>query len=129
MKFKEADLYPMDQFGEVVTIVRLADGADPEKVNATLLNKYMGYWKKWWSRGKTTGSFLWGSSLVRWDKLYFSEVTSPHFRHGSKTLVNVLLIVALVLLLSAIFNYINLTVAQIGNRAKEMVLVAYWVSR
>lgn len=45
MKFKDADLYPMDQFGEVVTIVRLADGADPEKVNATLLNKYMGYWK------------------------------------------------------------------------------------
>ncbi len=37
MKFKDADLYPMDQFGEVVTIVRLADGADPEKVNATLL--------------------------------------------------------------------------------------------
>lgn len=120
MKFKDADLYPMDQFGEVVTIVRLADNADPEKVNATLLNKYMGYWKKWWSRGKTTGSFLWGSSLVRWDKLYFSDITCSHVRHGSKTLVNVLLIVALVLLLSAIFNYINLTVAQIGNRAKEM---------
>jgi hypothetical protein len=75
MKFKDADLYPMDQFSEVVTIVRLADGADPEKVNATLLNKYMGYWKKWWSREKTTGSFLWGSSLVRWDKLYFSDIT------------------------------------------------------
>lgn len=120
MKLKEKDLDPMDQFGEVVTIAQLADNADPEKVNATLLNKYMGYWKKWWSRKKTTGSFLWGSSLVRWDKLYFSDITCPHVRHGSKTLVNVLLIVALVLLLSAIFNYINLTVAQIGNRAKEM---------
>ena len=47
-------------------------------------------------------------------------ITCPHVRHGSKTLVNVLLIVAFVLLLSAIFNCINLTVAQIGNRAKEM---------
>ena len=33
---------------------------------------------------------------------------------------NILRVVALVLLLSALFNYINLTVAQIGNRAKEM---------
>ena len=118
--FKDDDLYPMDQFGEVVTIARLADGADPAKVNATLLHKYMGYWTKYWTREKTDGSFLWGASLVRWDQLYFSDITSPQFRHGSKTLVNVLLLVALVLLLSAIFNYINLTVAQIGNRAKEM---------
>lgn len=120
MKFKEEELDPMDQFGEVIVVARLADNANPEKVNETLLNKYMSYWSKFWSREKTDTSFLWGSSLVRWDKLYFSEITNPKFRHGSKTLVNVLLVVALVLLLSAIFNYINLTVAQIGKRAKEM---------
>ena len=120
MKFKEEELDPMDQFGEVIVISKLADNADSEKVKATLLNKYMEYWPKFWNRKKTETSFFWGSSLVRWDKLYFSEVTNPKFRHGSKTLVNVLLIVALVLLLSSIFNYINLTVAQIGNRAKEM---------
>lgn len=121
MKFKEEALAqtPMDAFGEIVTIAKLADNADPDKVKATLLHKYMDYWKSW-DREKSESSFLWGASLVRWDQLYFSSVTCPKFRHGNQTLVDVLLWVALVLLLSAIFNYINLTVAQIGNRAKEM---------
>ena len=121
IKYDEAWMTPMDQFGMVVTVARLADNADPSKVNETLLNKYMDYWKQWWSREKTEKDFLWGSSLVRWDQLYFSDVTHPEMvRQGNQTLVNVLLVVALILLLSAIFNYINLTVAQIGNRAKEM---------
>ena len=47
-------------------------------------------------------------------------VASPFSIEYNNTLVNILLVVALVLLLSALFNYINLTVAQIGNRAKEM---------
>lgn len=121
MKFKEEALAqtPMDAFGEIVTIAKLADNADPDKVKATLFHKYMYYWKSW-NREKSESSFLWGASLVRWDQLYFSSVTCPKFRHGNQTLVDVLLWVALVLLLSAIFNYINLTVAQIGNRAKEM---------
>ena len=121
MKYEEAWLSPMDQFGMVVSVARLADNADPAKVNETLLNKYMGYWKQWWSREKTEKSFLWGASFVRWDQVYFSDITHPEMvRQGNPTLVNVLLLVALILLLSAIFNYINLTVAQIGNRAKEM---------
>ena len=122
MKFKEDELSqtPMDAFGEIVTIVKLADNADVGKVKSTLLNKFMGYWKDSWSLERTDSKYLWGASLVRWDKLYFSSITCPKFRHGDQTLVNVLLLVALVLLLSAILNYINLTVAQIGNRAKEM---------
>ena len=41
-------------------------------------------------------------------------------RTGDGKQVELLFIVALVLLVSAIFNYINLTVAQTGKRAKEM---------
>lgn len=122
MKFKEEALAqtPMDTFGEIVTIAKLADNADIDKVRSTLLRKFMGYWKDSWSLERTESEFLWGVSLVRWDQLYFSSITCPKFRHGNQTLVDVLLVVALVLLLSAIFNYINLTVAQIGSRAKEM---------
>ena len=118
MKLLEKRVRPMDQFGSTYTIVRLAKDADPDKVNETLLNKYMGYWKNW-QRKNDGVNFMWGSQLVRWDKLHFvgdSEV----FSYGNRTLVNILLVVALVLLFSAIFNYVNLTVAQIGNRAKEM---------
>ena len=120
MKLKEATLQEMDQFGEVNIVVRLAKNADADKVANQLLDKYMAYWPKFWNREKNDVAFMWGSKLVRWDKLYFSSVTNMIYRNGNQTLVNILLVVALVLLLSAIFNYINLTVAQIGNRAKEM---------
>lgn len=124
MKLKEEEeglsKSPMNAFGEIVTIAKLSDNADIGKVKSTLLNKFMGYWKNSWSRERKETAFLWGVSLVRWDQLYFSSITCPKFRHGNQTLVDVLLLIAFVLLLSAIFNYINLTVAQIGNRAKEM---------
>ena len=118
MKLIEAQTQPMDQFGMTFPIVRLAKDANPDKVAENLLKKYQGYWKGW-KRENDGVTFMWGSQLVRWDKVHFNE-SSDIFSHGNRTLVNVLLLVALVLLLSAIFNYINLTVAQIGNRAKEM---------
>ncbi len=120
MKLRDATLPPMDHFGEVVPVVRLAKHADPEKVAGKLLDKYCGYWPKFFSRTKSDNALLWGSTLTRWDKLYFAGLDSMGIREGNQTLVNILLAVALVLLFSAIFNYINLTVAQIGNRAKEM---------
>lgn len=120
MKLKDAVLQPMDNFGEVVSVVRLAKDADPQKVAGKLLDKYLAYWPSFYKPTPDDNAFLWGSTLTRWDKLYFSGLSSMSMRQGNETLVNILLAVALVLLLSAIFNYINLTVAQIGNRAKEM---------
>ena len=116
MKHKEKILARMDNFGEVVSFVRLDQGTDPDKVAAKLLDKYVAYWDFY----QREGGFLSGSSLVRFDNIYFSDNTSFQFRHGDKQLVDILFIVALVLLISAIFNYINLTVAQAGKRAKEM---------
>lgn len=116
MKHKEKILSRMDNFGEVIPFVRLAKGADSEKVASTLLDKYVRYWKDY----KREGEFLWGSTLTRLDKLYFYDGNSWMFRHGNKIFVDIMFIVVLVLLLSAILNYINLTVAQAGKRAKEM---------
>ncbi len=60
--------------------------------------------------------------MTRLDKVYFSDLKSYScIRTGDKKQVGLLFIVALVLLISAIFNYINLTVAQTGKRAKEMM--------
>ena len=112
---------PMDNFGNVQTFVTLADGVSPDAVREKLLDKYMGYWKEFYTRNGDDGGFLWGSSLTRLDKLYFSELESYRpLRKGDKRTVEVLLLVAMILLVSAIFNYINLTVAQTGKRAKEM---------
>lgn len=116
MKHKEKILSRMDNFGEVIPFVRLAKGADSEKVAANLLDKYVAYWDFY----QREGEFLWGSTLTRLDKLYFYDGNSWMFRHGNKIFVDIMFIVVLVLLLSAILNYINLTVAQAGKRAKEM---------
>lgn len=110
----------MDQFGSVQTFVKLIDGTDPDDVASKLLDIYCNYWD-FYDRDASNGSFLYGSLLTRLDRMYFSGIdTYDIIRSGDKKTVEILLIVALVLLVSAIFNYINLTVAQAGKRAKEM---------
>ena len=120
MKYKEKNMPRMDNFGETMSFVQLAKEADADKVNEKLLDKYVDYWKGFGYSRENDGQFLWGSSLVRMDKLYFSTVSNWQLRSGDKKLVDILLAVALVLLVCAIFNYINLTVAQAVKRAKEM---------
>ena len=119
MKLIEAEAPPMNQFGSCTTVARLAKEADPEKVRQTLLGKYINYWKEW-KKESGGADFMWGCQFVRWNQIHFADDDVEIFKHGNRSLVNILLVVALVLLLSALFNYINLTVAQIGNRAKEM---------
>ncbi len=120
MSWMDGMLQPMDNFGMVQSLVTLSDGATPEAVAEKLLDKYVEYWN-FYSRDGSNGNFLWGSTLTRFDKIYFSEIESyPPFRKGDKKTVEMLLAVVLILLLSAVFNYVNLTVAMTGKRAKEM---------
>ena len=120
MKYAEKLTAKMDNFGETVPFIRLDKDADPAKVSDKLLDKYVDYWKEFEYSRENDGKFLWGSTIVRLDKLYFSTISNWKFRQGDKKLVDILLAVALVLLVCAIFNYINLTVVQAGKRAKEM---------
>ena len=129
--FKQYDLFTsikraqkrfawMDNFGNTIPIVRLDEGTDVEKVRDDLLKKYLGYWN-FYKADNSDNAFLWGASVTRLDKVYFSDLEEYScIRTGDKKQVGLLFIVALVLLISAIFNYINLTVAQTGKRAKEM---------
>ncbi len=50
------------------------------------------------------------------------KATDGFFRHGDKGTLRILTLVGLLLLLSAILNYINLSVALTGKRAKEMAV-------
>lgn len=111
----------MDNFGGTIPIVRLDNGTDVEKVRQDLLKKYMDYWD-YYKADNSGNAFFWGSSLTRLDKVYFSGLEAYNIlRTGDRKQVELLFFVALVLLISAIFNYINLTVAQTGKRAKEMM--------
>ena len=65
-----------------------------------------------------------GVLLLPLNKLYFSNTDSCSevTTRGDLKLVNILFTVGLVVLLFAIMNYINLTVAQSGFRAREMAI-------
>ena len=65
-------------------------------------------------------AFLEGSGLVRYDELWFSPANNLSLKRGSRTYTGIIFLVTIILLLSAIFNYINLNVALSGKRTKEM---------
>ena len=121
MEYAATQLPAMDNFGSSTTFLTLTEGADKDAVAVKLLDKYVDYWP-FYSRTSEGSAFLWGSTLTPLDEFYFSPIESDQLRKGDRTAVNQLLIVVLVLLLSAIFNYINLTVAQTGKRSREMAM-------
>ena len=71
--------------------------------------------------------FFWPYKMELWKKvilipmneLYFSPIKG-NGNSGDKRFVIVLMSVGILILIFAVFNYINLTVAQAGQRAKEM---------
>ena len=73
-----------------------------------------------WSRNS---GLEFNGSLERLDRIYFSDLNragSSCFKKGNRSLLKMLSAVVLLLLLSAIFNYINLSTALAGRRVKEM---------
>ncbi len=58
--------------------------------------------------------------LVPLKEVFFANLSDDTLRYGNREFVLILFSVAFVLLLFAVINYINLTMAQTGMRAKEM---------
>ena len=110
------DWQPFDNYGSTVTLIKVR----PETDRKELYNKLE-------SVCKDVYSSIYGQSffehlvLSRYDELFFKE-TEGFFRHGDKATLKILMLVGLLLLLSAILNYINLSVALTGKRAKEMAV-------
>lgn len=67
-----------------------------------------------------------GVRFVPVDELYFAKTfrnnKHSHFHTGDREFVFVLITVGIVLLIFALLNYVNLTMAQSGFRAKEMAM-------
>ena len=107
-----------DQFGSVYTFVKLSPGADrnalEEKAVTICKNLYDIY----------GSSFLQGVRVYRLDEMLFGEVhgntISGNITHSDKRTLDLLLAAVLLLLVSAVFNYINLNMALSAKRAREM---------
>ena len=60
-----------------------------------------------------------GITVIRLDEIFFSD-TKCHLQQGDRSMLRNVVVVGLLLLLSALINYVNLNVALVGKRAKEM---------
>ena len=108
---------PFDRYGSTITFARVA----PETDRAMLQTKAEALCKEIYP-GMFGTSFLETLSVERLDEIFFKEYDgNPQaYRHGDIGTLRILLLVGLLLLLSAVFNYINLSFALAGKRAKEM---------
>ena len=110
------DWQPFDNYGSTVTLLKVRPGTDRkvlyDKLETVCKDVYSSIYGH---------SFFEHLELSRYDELFFKE-TDRFFRHGDKGTLRILTLVGLLLLLSAILNYINLSVALTGRRAKEMAV-------
>jgi ABC-type antimicrobial peptide transport system permease subunit len=102
--------------GNYTTWFRARDDADPAevrgKVKALLHKNYDAIWS-----GEKVDSW----KAYRMDEAFFATGNSNGLtRQGNAQMLRLLTVVVLLLLLSAIFNYVNLSLALTGKRSKEM---------
>ena len=118
--FKEPDAPSASEFIKPVdlVLVRLREGADHDSVRALVDTVVTREFSKMFADNKPECSMS-----MLFEDLYFFESGSL-LKHGNKTLVYVLIAVGILLFVSALFNYINLSVALAGKRAKEMAIRA-----
>ena len=105
-----------NSIGNYTTWFRVRENADPadvrNKVSALLHKNY----DPIWSAEKVNA---W--KAYRMDEAFFTTGNSNGLtRQGNAQMLRLLTVVVLLLLLSAIFNYVNLSLALTGKRAKEM---------
>ena len=107
---------PFDNYGSTVTILKVRSGTDRKELFDKLESVCKDVYSSIYGQ-----AFFEHLELSRYDELFFKE-TEGFFRHGDKATLRILTLVGLLLLLSAILNYINLSVALTGKRAKEMAV-------
>ncbi|MBR4469420.1 MAG: FtsX-like permease family protein [Bacteroidales bacterium] len=106
---------PTNSWSNIPTFVKVGANIDivqlKEKLNSICREQY----------GESYDFFFKdeGLSMLRMDKLFFSDVKTG-LQKGDKSMLRNVIVVGLLLLLSALINYVNLNVALTGKRAKEM---------
>ena len=102
--------------GGTFTFIKVTENADIEALEDKLDDMY---------ENELLSEYRHGNrhfNLTRLDELYFSEINEglTGLKKGNKGLMTALGIISVFLLISAIFNYINLSTALGGKRSKEI---------
>ena len=100
--------------------IKVAESADVDALGG----KIQEIFRQLWGEKLNTAmidQFTVNLGIERFDKLYFSgEMIDSYLNMGDRSQIIILLIVSLLLLVSAVINYINLNLALTNKRAKEM---------
>ena len=108
---------PANMFENVFLFVKTHPDADREAVSEKLASTLEVFYRK--ILGSDYPIDHSKVKLLRLDEIFYSDIQTG-LRHGDKVMMHSLLAVGLLLLVSAMFNYINLNVALTSKRAKEM---------
>lgn len=109
--YREKPLYYQNSIHTFMKVVPNADRVLlEEKVTARCKEEYGDIFSVLYKEGVT---------LIRLDEIFFSD-RKCHLQQGDRSMLRNVVMVGLLLLLSALINYINLNVALVGKRAKEM---------
>ena len=106
---------PNNNFGAFSVAVRLARGTDPEDFTAKATAVYEAAF------GESFELFLGPARAIRFDRLYFSD-SGGNYVYGNRNMLLLLSLAGAALLISAVFNYVNLNTALSGKRAREMAV-------
>ena len=106
---------PNNNFGAFSVAVRLARGTDPEDFTAKATAVYEAAF------GESFELFLGPARVIRFDRLYFSD-SGGNYVYGNRNMLLLLSLAGAALLISAVFNYVNLNTALSGKRAREMAV-------
>ena len=103
-----------------VTFIQVAESAEAEDLKGKVVTVFKQLWGEKIPEDRVN-QFASLIGLERFDRLYFSGVQlDSYLNMGDKSQIIILLIAALLLLVSAVINYINLNLALTNKRAKEM---------
>lgn len=108
--YSSGRLHPFSTIGQYVTLIKVKEGTDRE----ALAKKVEDICKEHYD-----SNFVKSTPIYTVPELYFNP-EQWIFHRGNKSVLQMLLVVVLLLLVSAIFNYVNLNLALSGKRAKEM---------
>ena len=108
---------PANVFGNVWVFVKAAPQAEREVLQEKMTTACQTFYQSY--LGSDFSIQFGDLKLIRLDEMLYSDA-STNLKKGDKTMMRSLLAIGLLLLISSMFNYINLNVALTSKRAKEM---------
>ena len=90
--------------------------------SADLTKHFPGFMQKYMGRHFANSGFSMDLNLQPLDKIYFKSLTFDHVKHGNEKVVFVFMSIAILILLIACINFMNLATARATERSKEVGL-------